>query len=141
MLESDVYRKFHEALGEFFDVHRIENAIGAGAFDCALSWRNKTIWVELKKNVEQPLRGSQIAWVVRRVRAKCELDMYVVSMDDGNFVVADGVEMAVKGYTMIECRAFVMNGGGLVTFMTMVFDALPGEKYESRLDAGTAELH
>lgn len=87
MKESKNYADLRPHLAKLFAIDRVENAIMPGIPDCVLSAKNRTLYVELKAEVGKRLRGSQVAWCLKRVEKKCVVDMFVVTKSHGDWVI------------------------------------------------------
>lgn len=87
MKESKNYSDLRPHLAKLFAIDRVENAVMPGIPDCILSAKNKTLYTELKAEVGKRLRGSQVAWCLKRVEKKCVVDMFVVTRHHDDWVI------------------------------------------------------
>jgi hypothetical protein len=97
MRESTAYSTLRPALAKCFHVDRVENAILPGMPDVMLSANDRTIYVEMKAELGKRLRGSQIAWCLKRHKRGCDEDMFILVEDMGQFLIFRMTDVALSG--------------------------------------------
>jgi hypothetical protein len=123
--EAAVYQKFRRHLISQFDVHRIDNIANAGTFDVMLSRHNRTIWVELKKDIKQSLRPSQLKWGMNRQKHGCTEDMWIVcpSYDDDWKIFDFTHVLQARGIlSRVEVSMPALTNGAMLVFFKELCD-------------------
>lgn len=142
MSESDIYHAFALLVAKHVHVHRIENAIASGIFDCTVSFNNTTLWFEFKDNVDKELKGSQVSWVMARANKGCELDMIVCSMERDYFVFALASDMAQRGEPMSKCQRVQVRAKEVPGFvLTLVYATMRGYRDDAGPDERAPRVH
>lgn len=96
MKESVTYSKLRPELAKFFHIDRVENAIQPGMPDVVLSAFSRTLFVEMKAEIGKSLRGSQVAWCMKRAAKNCTSDMFVIARDMEQYVIFHMVDVAMN---------------------------------------------
>ena len=125
-LESDIYDEMVESLGDYFAVERLENAVKFGTPDVTVSMDNRTIWVELKRSLEHELRGTQVAWLMKRAKAGCNNDAFIITMEGDNFIIIWAYEAASSGRPLEKCTHVTATKEELRAFFLFAFQHLLG---------------
>jgi hypothetical protein len=123
--EAKVYQRFKRAVEADFCVHRIDNMAGSGTFDLTLSRGDRTIWVELKRDVHQKLRPSQLRWGMDRLAAGCFKDMWVVcpSFDDDWRIYSFAQVLQTRGVlSLVTVGLPALTGGAMRVFFKELSD-------------------
>lgn len=97
MKESEAYHKLRPFLARLFAVDRVENAILPGMPDVIISRNDKTTFVEMKAKIGKHLRGSQVAWCLRRKEKECFADMFVLTYNGMHWHIFWMAEVAENG--------------------------------------------
>lgn len=142
MLESEVYAEFVKSMKKFVHIHRIENAINAGTFDCMVSYANITMWVEFKEDDERTLRDTQVSWAKRRMDFGCFLDMIVITMRGENFIVCLARDLVECNGPINKCKRVEVPRKKLPeVFLHMFFTIRGVNDLEGRDRSSTGVVH
>ena len=143
-LESEIYEEVVASIGDCFAVERLENAVKTGTLDVTVSCDNRTIWVELKRSVDEELRGSQVAWLLKRHKSGCNCDAFILTMEGDEFLIAWAYDVALSGKKLKDCTHVKSGKKELVMFFLFVFTNLLGVELhdgEPGTEPGVSPVH
>ncbi len=138
--EAEIYAEFVKAMKKYVHIHRIENAIASGTFDCVVSYANSTFWCEFKENDEKELRASQVSWAKRRMDHGCYNDMLVITMMNDNFIIALASDLIMSDGPINKCKRISIGKKDIPEFFLHLYYSMRGNEDE-RDREGTEQLH